>query len=101
MERALGGGEDLYPEAVEQGARAVAVGHERLPDEVVDGVGALRVELLADAEHLAQDPVEPQLRGRAAEQVIMFGEQAPCRSRIGFDPSAVCGWNAKSLQRDA
>ncbi len=77
VERALGRGENLDAEAMEQGARAKGVGSQRLGDGVVIEVSRLAFEPDGDTEDLGENPIEPQPARRAAEQLVILGQDAP------------------------
>lgn len=81
--RPLGGGQEADVEPVEQRPRLERVGRELFVDRVVIMIRSARIERHVEAEHLAEHMAQPHRRGRAAEEVGMFGERPPCRARIG------------------
>ena len=82
VERRFGGGDHLDAEPFEQRARAEFGGGEARRDVVVIMVGGAGIELDIQPEGLGEDPVEPHPRGRAPEQMIVPGQDAPGLARI-------------------
>ncbi len=101
IERALGRGDHLDLEALEQGARPEIRPGEAFADAVEIVVGGLRREPHRHAEQLGEGLVEPQPRRRAAKQVIVLGELAPDLACVGLDRSAVLARDAHLLERHA
>ena len=98
--RALGRCEKIDAEAIEQGARAEGVGRQFLADRIEIMIGAGRIERDLEPKHLGEHMIEPQPRGRAAEQVIVGCEQPPRRARIGCRRAVAIGY-AQRGKRDA
>jgi hypothetical protein len=98
--RALGGGEEFDSEPVEQRTRAERVGREPLGDAVEIQVARRRIERDVEPEHLGEDVIEPRLRRRAAEQVVVTGERAPGLARVGIG-CAVTRRHTEAIERDA
>ena len=74
---------------------------QRLGDAVEIEVGGLGASSRTSMpEHLGEDLVEPHARGRAAEQVVVRGEQPPGLARIGR-AGPVARRHAERLQRHA
>ena len=83
IERAFGRRERLDVEALEQRAGAEFRPLQGIGDGVVVKVRRFRIQPDVDPEAFGEHPVEPDARGRAAEQMIALGKQAPRRARIG------------------
>ncbi len=101
VERTVGGGQRLDLEALEQGAgpefRPLQAGR----DMIVDPVAAFLRQPLGDAEDFGEGVVQPQPRGRAAEQLEVLGENPPDLSRVGLDRAAVDSGHADLLGADS
>lgn len=83
VERRLGGGDHLDPEALEQRAGAEGGGGERLADPVEVEVGGLGFEGDVEPERFGEYPIELQPRRRAAEQMVMRRRGPPRLTRFG------------------
>ena len=68
VEGAVGRGQELDPESVEERARPEVLLRQAGRDLVVDRVGVLRPERFLHAEDLLERVVEPELRRRAPEE---------------------------------
>ena len=101
IERAFGGGDELDLETLEERARAEGVGLQRGVDRVVIEVGGGRLEPHVEPEHFGEHPVEPHPRRRAAEQVIVLGEDPPDRAAVLLGRAAVAGRDAERVERHA
>jgi hypothetical protein len=101
VQRAVRRRQELNSHPIEQRARTERVLGEPRAQAVVDSIGGGRPEGLVYAEHLAEGLVEPELRRRAAEQVVVLGERAPNPGTVGLGRLAVEGPHAESLQRHA
>ena len=101
VERALGGGDHLDAEAVEQRARPELRAGEAVGDMVVVVVGGLGREPPVEAEHRLERVVEPEPRRRAAQQVVVLGEAAPDRAAVGLGRAAVGARHAEVGERHA
>jgi hypothetical protein len=87
--RALGGGQGLDVEAVEQRPGPEGLGGQGLVDGVEIEVRGLGRSGTPEAEHLAEHVVEPQPGRRAAKQVEVLGQQPPGLARIGVGTPAL------------
>src|SRR3546814_20548036 len=74
VERAFRGGDDLDVEPLEQRARPEFRRLQPFADAIVIGVGILAREPFGEAEQGRKGVIQPQPRGRAAEQMIVPGE---------------------------
>ena len=101
VQGAVGGGDDLDAEALEQGARPEGRFGQARGDDVVDLVGGLGGQALVDAQHLGEGMVEPHAARCRAEEMIVLGETAPDLARVGFHRFAVDTGHAELGERDA
>ena len=89
---AFGGREHLDVEALEQRARPElrrSPAHRRCGRS--RGRRSSASSAHVDPEHLGEDVVEPEPRRRAAEQVVVLGEQPPDLARIGARRAGAVG----------
>ena len=100
IERALGGGDQFDPEAIEQRARAETVGLERGVDHIEIPIGIAGFEHLVQPEDLRENPIEPHPRRRTAEQVIILREASPDRARACLDRFTVEPGYPQFFERD-
>ena len=77
IQRAVGGGQELDTEAVEEGAWAVVHTPQAIAQLVVHDVGRVGPQGFADAEHLGEGVVQPELRRSSPEEVVVLGELVP------------------------
>jgi hypothetical protein len=82
IKRALGGGDDFDAAAIEQRSRAEFIAIQFGVDGIEIMVRSLAGEPDIDAKGFGKHPVEPDMRGRAAKQVIVLREQPPCLARV-------------------
>ena len=82
-------------------ARGRNSGGLELPvDDVVEGVGVVRAEPGCEAELILEGVVEPEASGCAAEEEVVFREDAPDFAGVGV--GRACGWGyAERFERDA
>ncbi len=100
VEGSVGGGQDFDVEFVEERAGTEGGGFERACDDVVVFVGVFCAESFGEAELIFEGVVEPEAGGGAAEEVVVFREDAPDFAGIGFLVAIELG-NAEGLERDA
>ena len=101
VERALGRGDDLDVEPLEQRARPELGPRQAVGDVVVVGVGGLGRQAVVEAEDRLEGMVEPEPRRRAAQQVVVLGEAAPDRAAVGLGRAAVGARHAEVGERHA
>ena len=96
----LGGGQHLDAELLEQRPRPEGGFGDPGGDRVVHLVGGLPAQRRLDAEDRAERPLQPQPRGRAAEQVPVLGEQPPDHPAVGLHLAAVVPGHAQPVRWD-
>src|SRR5690606_24244872 len=82
VECTFGGGDGLDAEALEERTRPELRPGELLPDVVVERVGVVRRQRLGAAEYRRHGVIDPELRGRAREEMIVPREDPPRLARI-------------------
>ena len=97
---ALGGGQDLDIEALEQSARTEFRLGQRLADGVVIEIGRGCLQPHLQPEDRREDMIEPGARGRPAEKIVILGEQFPDGAPVRRRRPAR-GSQAHALQADA
>jgi hypothetical protein len=101
VERALGGGDRLDVELLEQGSRQKLRLRQAVGDMIIGLVGGRLGNRHGHAEHILEGVVEPQPRRRAAEQVIVLGKQPPDLAAVGFGGTAIGPRHAETFEADA
>ena len=101
IERRVGGGQELDAEAFVERAWPEGVVGERRHDLVVHLVRGLGTEGDRHPEHLGEGVVEPQLRGRGPEQVVVVGEGLPDPPAVRLHLHAVASRHAEAFERHA
>ena len=101
VERALGGGDHLDVEALEEGARPVFRTGERLRDGVVGEVRGLGGQAPLEAEEGREGVVEPGPGRGAAEEMVVLREEAPDPTPVGLNGPAVTPAHAEVLESHA
>jgi len=92
--------DDFDIETLEQGARPEGVGHQLGSNRIIAGIGIVGGQRRGDAEQVLQRVVQPEPGRRAAEQVVILGEEAPDPAAIGLDRRAVQRGHPKIFQPD-
>ncbi len=98
IERRFGRRDHFDVETLEQRARTELGRREARVDPVEAAVRRLGRQPFVDAEHRRERVVEPHARGRAAEQVKVFGERVPYPARVRRDRTAIVARNAQVLE---
>ena len=101
IERALGGGDHLDAEAIEQRARAEGGGLQRRVDHVVIRSAVAASSRTSMPNTSANTQSSHSARRRAAEQMIMLGEEPPDSRGSVAVGAAVAGRHAERLERHA
>ena len=101
VERAVRRRQELDPEALEESSGAELVASEARGQVAVDVVSRRRSEIVVHAEDGGEGVVEPELRRRPREQVVVLGQLPPDLLPVRSGRRAVQGADAECLEGDA
>src|SRR5216683_7600057 len=99
VEGSIGGGQDLDVELVEEGARTKLRALQLLCNDLVVFVRVFCAQSFGESKLIFQSVVEPETGRGAAEQIVVFCEDAPDLAGIGL-LAAVDLRNAQGFERN-